>query len=88
MPVATPKDIVDKLGTAVDKALKDRALKERFEKLAVEIGSVQEGQTLQQRIATELARWKGVVREAGIKRAVSPLILRGRLRHDGLEAAR
>ena len=66
VPAATPKDIVAKLGTAVDQALKDRALKERFEKLAVEIGSVQEGQTLQQRIATELARWKGVVREAGI----------------------
>jgi tripartite-type tricarboxylate transporter receptor subunit TctC len=66
-PAATPKDVVDTLRTAVGKALQERALQERFEKLAVEIGSVQDGgDVLQKRIAAELERWKRVVREANI----------------------
>ncbi len=68
VPAATPKDVVETLRGAVGKALADRNLQERFEKLAIEIGSVQDGgDALQRRIATELERWKRVVAEAGIK---------------------
>jgi tripartite-type tricarboxylate transporter receptor subunit TctC len=68
VPAATPNDVVEKLRGAVGSALADRSLQERFEKLAVEIGSVQEGgEALQRRIATELERWRRLVAEAGIK---------------------
>jgi tripartite-type tricarboxylate transporter receptor subunit TctC len=68
VPASTPNEIVEKLRGAVGNALADRALQERFEKLAVEIGSVQDGgDALQRRIATELERWKRLVAEAGIK---------------------
>jgi tripartite-type tricarboxylate transporter receptor subunit TctC len=67
VPAATPKDVVETLRAAVDKSLQDRTLQDRFDKLAVEIGSVRDGgDALQRRIATELERWKRVVREAGI----------------------
>ena len=68
VPAATPKDVVETLRSAVDKALADRNLQERFEKLAIELGSVQDGgDVLRRRIATELERWKRVAAEAGIK---------------------
>ena len=68
VPATTPTDVVEKLRGAVGTALADRSLQERFEKLAVEIGSVQEGgEALQRRIATELDRWRRLVAEAGIK---------------------
>jgi tripartite-type tricarboxylate transporter receptor subunit TctC len=68
VPAATPADVVQQLRGAVATALADRALQERFAQLAVEIGPVEEGgAVLQQRIATELERWKRLVAEAGIK---------------------
>src|SRR5262245_56213293 len=67
VPAATPKDVVETLRSAVDKALQDRTLRERFDRLAIEIGSVHDGgDALQRRIASELERWKRVVSEAGI----------------------
>jgi tripartite-type tricarboxylate transporter receptor subunit TctC len=67
-PAGTPREVVDTLRTATDKALRDKAMQTRLESLGIEPGSVdQGGSILSARITNELARWTKVVKTAGIK---------------------
>lgn len=65
-PAATPAEIVQRLNAALNRVLADAALVERFASLGGEVrsGSSEE---LAKFIREDLARWRKVVREAGIK---------------------
>ena len=65
-PAATPAEIVQRLNAALNRVLADAALVERFASLGGEVrsGSSEE---LGKFIREDLARWRKVVREAGIK---------------------
>ena len=65
-PAATPAEIVQRLNAALNKVLADPVLVERFVSLGGEVrGSSSE--ELAKFIREDLARWRKVVREAGIK---------------------
>lgn len=67
-PAQTRKDVIDTLRVATDNVLRDSAMQSRLEGLGIEPGSVESGgNLLVTRIKTELARWGGVIRAAGIK---------------------
>lgn len=67
-PAHTRDDVVQKLRTATDRALRAKPMQTRLESLGIEPGAVDQGGTvLSTRIRTELARWSKVVKAAGIK---------------------
>jgi tripartite-type tricarboxylate transporter receptor subunit TctC len=67
-PAKTSTEIVGVLRTAVDRALHDPDMTQRLIGLGIEPGSVEAGgDRLRQRIRTEVARWRLVIRDAGIK---------------------
>lgn len=67
-PAQTPKDVIDTLRAAVDKALREKEMQTRLDLLGIEIGSVEQGgDVLINRIRSELAMWRRVIKEAGIK---------------------
>ena len=65
-PAATPGEIVQRLNSALLKALSDPALTERFAALGAEVRP-STSEELGRFIRDDLARWRRVVREAGIK---------------------
>lgn len=68
VPAQTPKDVVDTLRASVAKAFREKEIQARLESLGIEIGSVdQGGEVLVARIKSELATWRRVIKEAGIK---------------------
>ncbi len=68
VPMQTPKDVVRRLRTDVDKALSDKNLQNRLDALGIEAGSIEQGgEVLQNRVKNELSRWGRVIKEAGIK---------------------
>jgi tripartite-type tricarboxylate transporter receptor subunit TctC len=65
-PAGTPKEIVDRVAAEAKKALADPALKDKL----VEQGIVPVGSTPEEFrgfVAEEIARWKTVIIDAGIK---------------------
>jgi tripartite-type tricarboxylate transporter receptor subunit TctC len=66
VPVATPQDIVQRLNTALNKALGSPALKERLASQGAEPrpGTSEE---LGSFVREDLAKWKKVVQQTGIK---------------------
>lgn len=65
-PAGTPSAIIEKLAAAADKALKDPELQKRLEKLGADVANKSSG-AYGAMIVEEAARWKRVVRAAGIK---------------------
>lgn len=65
-PAATPPEIVRRLNAALVKVLTDRVVVERFAALGAEVRP-STGEELGKFIREDLARWRRVVREAGIK---------------------
>jgi len=68
VPSQTPRDVVETLRLAVDKALREKEMQTRLEGLGIEIGSVEQGgDVLVNRIKSESAMWRRVIKESGIK---------------------
>lgn len=68
VPAKTPKEVVEVLRAAMDKILSDKDMRIRFEGLGVEAGSTDlGGAVLQQRITKEIAAWRRVIKDTGIK---------------------
>lgn len=67
-PKGTPGDIVDKLAAALQTALKDPRVVERFAQLGIEPVSPERATpaVLDQHLQSEIAKWKPVIQEAGI----------------------
>ena len=67
-PSKTPVAAIGVLRDSTDAALRDADTRQRLLVLGIEPGSVElGGERLRQRIATEAARWRLVIRDAGIK---------------------
>jgi tripartite-type tricarboxylate transporter receptor subunit TctC len=65
-PVGTPKDIIDKLNTEINRAVKDKATQQKLADQGADIlGSTSE--QFAQYIKTEIGRWAVVVRDSGSK---------------------
>jgi tripartite-type tricarboxylate transporter receptor subunit TctC len=64
-PAGTPRPIVDKLNAEIRSALADAGFRERLETMGLQPVS-SSPEELGERIRSELARWKKVVKEAGI----------------------
>ncbi|HEY9396836.1 MAG TPA: tripartite tricarboxylate transporter substrate binding protein BugD [Burkholderiales bacterium] len=66
-PKGTPKPVMDKLVGALQHALKDPAVKERFNSLGTAPVSVEEGtpEALHKKLAAEIAKWAPVIKAAG-----------------------
>ncbi|QJR13920.1 Bug family tripartite tricarboxylate transporter substrate binding protein [Usitatibacter palustris] len=66
VPAGTPKEIVDKLSTEINKALRASAVTERFaaDNASVSIGTPAEYQAF---IKSQQQRWKAVVEKSGLK---------------------
>ena len=67
-PKGTPREVVDKLAAALQAALKEPKVVERFADLATEPVS-QERATpaaLKQHLGAEIAKWKPIIQAAGV----------------------
>ncbi len=64
-PAGTPKDVVDKLNAAINKAIKDPELEKNMTAQGIELvgGTPEEAQKF---LASEMVRWREVIREKGI----------------------
>jgi tripartite-type tricarboxylate transporter receptor subunit TctC len=67
-PKGTPKDVVDKLAAALQTALKDPRVVERFAQLGIEPVSPERATpaVLDQHLQAEIAKWKPVIQAAGV----------------------
>jgi tripartite-type tricarboxylate transporter receptor subunit TctC len=67
-PKGTPRDVVDKLATALQSALKDPKVTERFAQLGTEPVSLERATpaVLDQHLQAEIAKWKPVIQAAGV----------------------
>jgi tripartite-type tricarboxylate transporter receptor subunit TctC len=67
-PKGTPKDVVDKLAAALQTALKDPRVIERFAQLGTEPVSPERATpaVLDQHLRAEIAKWKPVIQAAGV----------------------
>ncbi len=65
-PAGTPRAIVDKLHAAIEKALADKEVRERFSTLAVEPRTTTPEQ-FRALLVSDLGRWAKVIKDAGIK---------------------
>ena len=67
-PKGTPKDVVDKLAAALQTALKDPRVIERFAQLGTEPVSPERATpaVLDQHLQAEIAKWKPVIQAAGV----------------------
>ena len=67
-PKGTPKDVVDKLAAALQTALKDPRVIERFAQLGTEPVSPERAApaVLDQHLQAEIAKWKPVIQAAGV----------------------
>ncbi len=66
-PKGTPKPIVDRLVTALQKALKDPAVKARFNDLGTAPVPLEDAtpESLQKKLSSEIAKWRPVIQKAG-----------------------
>ena len=67
-PKGTPKAVVDTLVPALQKALQDPGLNQRFADLGATTATAERANpaALQQHLAAEIARWKPVIEKAGV----------------------
>jgi tripartite-type tricarboxylate transporter receptor subunit TctC len=67
-PKGTPKDVVDRLVTALNKSLQDDNVKARFAELGTEPASADEATpaALKTKLETEITRWAPVIKAAGV----------------------
>jgi tripartite-type tricarboxylate transporter receptor subunit TctC len=67
-PKGTPRDVVDKLATALQAALKDPKVIERFAQLGTEPVSLERATpvALDQHLQAEIAKWKLIIQTAGV----------------------
>jgi tripartite-type tricarboxylate transporter receptor subunit TctC len=67
-PEGTPKEIVEKLSAALQVALKDHKVIERFAQLGTAPVAVEEATpaALDQHLAAEIERWKPIIQAAGV----------------------
>lgn len=66
-PAGTPRDIVDKLNTAVNKALVDPAVADRLRQLGIEAVTNSTPASTRAFVTAEIAKWREVVLLAGAK---------------------
>ena len=67
-PANTPKDVIDTLRGVIDKSLREKEVQNRLETVGVEPGSVElGGESLVNRIKTESAFWRRLIKESAIK---------------------
>jgi tripartite-type tricarboxylate transporter receptor subunit TctC len=64
VPAKTPADIVERLNSAIQEALRTDEVRSGIAKLSVEIDPIPMGD-FAQLIATESERWKAIVRATG-----------------------
>ncbi|HEY4140209.1 MAG TPA: tripartite tricarboxylate transporter substrate binding protein [Pseudolabrys sp.] len=65
-PAKTPKDVVDKLSTAVVKVLKDPKIRDNLLKTGFEVSGTGSAE-LKKLIDGEMAKWRGVISQANLK---------------------
>ncbi|WP_088348481.1 MULTISPECIES: tripartite tricarboxylate transporter substrate-binding protein [Rhodomicrobium] len=67
-PKGTPKDILDKLTAALQKALADENVKARFAELGTVPSTAEEatGPALKTKLESEITRWEPVIKAAGV----------------------
>jgi len=66
-PTGTPKAIVERLSTAVNKALKDATVSERLRQLGIEAVTDSTPASTRAFVEAEIAKWREVVKLAGAK---------------------
>lgn len=66
-PAGTPREIVDRLNTAVNKALKDATVAERLSQLGIEAVTDSTPASTRAFVEAEIAKWREVVKLAGAK---------------------
>jgi tripartite-type tricarboxylate transporter receptor subunit TctC len=66
-PAGTPKEIVDRLNVAVNKALNDAPVRDRLRQLGIETVDDSTPASTRVFVETEIAKWRDVVQLAGIK---------------------
>jgi len=67
-PKGTPPEVVDKLAGALQAALKDPRVGERFSELATQPATLEQATpvALQERLQAEIARWQPIIEAAGV----------------------
>ena len=65
-PAGTPKEIVDRMGDAVAKAMKDEGLRKRLAEQAVIPGGATPAETAKF-LQSEVEKWEKVITAAGVK---------------------
>jgi len=65
-PAGTPREVVDKLAQALDRSLRDKSVVELLSKQGAE-PQFMDSAAFARYVDSEIARWGGVVRAAGIK---------------------
>jgi tripartite-type tricarboxylate transporter receptor subunit TctC len=67
-PKGTPKEIIDRLTQALQKALQDGTVKTRFAELGTEPEPLDQGTpaALKTKLETEIARWAPIIKAAGV----------------------
>src|SRR6185312_16122669 len=66
-PAGTPRDIVDRLNGAVNRALKGAAVKERLQQLGIETVDGSTPASTRAFVESEIVKWRDVVQLAGAK---------------------
>ena len=64
-PAGTPKEIVDRLNVAVNKALKDATLRERLKQLGIETVDTSSPASTRAFVEAEIVKWREIVKLAG-----------------------
>jgi tripartite-type tricarboxylate transporter receptor subunit TctC len=67
-PKGTPREVIDKLAGALQAALKDPKVAERFADLATQPATLEQATpaALQERLQAEIARWQPIIEAAGV----------------------
>jgi tripartite-type tricarboxylate transporter receptor subunit TctC len=67
-PKATPKPAIDKLTNALQDALKDSNVKQRFSELGAEPVSLDRAtpQALEKHLKAEIEKWSPIIKKAGV----------------------
>jgi tripartite-type tricarboxylate transporter receptor subunit TctC len=67
-PQGTPREVIDKLAGALQAALKDPKVAERFADLATQPATLEQATpaALQERLQAEIARWQPIIEAAGV----------------------
>ncbi|WP_313301180.1 tripartite tricarboxylate transporter substrate-binding protein [Diaphorobacter sp.] len=67
-PKGTPKDVIDKLNKALNVALVDENVKKRIHELSSDLATPDKAtpESLRKHLASEVARWGKVIRDAGV----------------------